>query len=252
MKRYSAHETLHGKIDRLSEREASVAERFLIALLRPIYSEPLPETWLATVAWREAFAAWLQGYHALSSEPLGRLQFESAFNHACEVTGWRVNPAASATQRFYDTNISKSGIEKKISLKASSAKGMVAGAVHISKLTEGAWIQDARKRVDRRNLIVQLFQDYQSSTSSIFMLRGFEGRNEFQVFYELVEIPTSIFEQVADLTVQDAQRGTVNIPTGTTSRNRDFAIRIDRSDSKITLAGIRLDICIAHGRWGLW
>ncbi len=247
-----ARRTLHEKIDRLSDREADVVGTFVDAILTPIYSESLPETWLASIAWTEAFAARLQGYHALSAEPLGTIQFEAAFNHSCDVAGWNVEAAGSRIQQFYDTTISDGkGAVRRLSLKASSAEGMAPSKVHISKLTEGAWIQDARRQADRRNRIVQLFQDYQETTSAIFMLRGFKDRGDFQVLYELVEIPTSIFDPVADLSVTEAQKGTINIPSGTTHRNRHFAIRIDRSDAKVTLTGIRLDKCVVHGRWGL-
>lgn len=248
----SLHRILHQRIDRLSERQADVVDAFVEAILTPIYSEPLPRTWLASAPWTEAFAARLQGYHALSAEPLGTIQFEAAFNHSCDVAGWHVEAARSATQRFFDTTISdgKAAV-KRLSLKASSAEGMAASTVHISKLTEGAWIQDARRQADRRDRIVELFQDYQHLTSAIFMLRGFKDRDGFQVLYELAEIPTSIFDPVADLSVAEAQKGTINIPSGTTARNRHFAIRIDRSDAKITLTGIRLDKCVIHGRWGL-
>jgi len=243
---------LHEKIDQLTVRGVDVVWAFVDAVLTPLHSESLPPTWLATTAWKDAFTAWLQGYHALSTEPLGTLQFEAAFNHACEAAGWHVEAAESATQRFFDTTISDGrGVEKKLSLKASSAKDMRDDKVHISKLTEGAWIQDARRQAERRDRIIQLFQEYQQTTSAIFMLRGFRGRGNFQVFYELVEIPTSIFSQMADLSTAQAQLGTISIPPGSTARSRSFAITIDRSDAKVTLAGIRLDQCVVHGRWGL-
>jgi hypothetical protein len=248
----SLHRTLHQKIDRLSEGEADVVGAFVDSILTPIDSEPLPQTWLTSPAWTEAFAARLQGYHALSAEPLGTIQFEAAFNHSCGAAGWHVEAARSATQRFFDTTISDGkGTVKRLSLKASSAEGMAASTVHISKLTEGAWIQDARRQVDRRDLIVQLFQDYKNIAAAIFILRGFKDRDGFQILYELTEIPTSIFDPVSDLSVAEAQKGTINIPSGATARSRHFAIRIDRSDAKITLTGIRLDKCVIHGRWGL-
>jgi hypothetical protein len=122
------------------------------------------------------------------------------------------------------------------------------GRVHISKLTEAAWIQDVRKKVDRRDRIVALFGEYQAITSSIMMLRGFRARNECDVYYELLEIPTSIFAPVADLGVDEAQAGTIRIPD---VEAPDFAIRVDRSDAKITISSIRLDLCVVHGRWGV-
>jgi Type II site-specific deoxyribonuclease len=248
----SPQRRLTRKIEELSDQQILVVERFVDSVCTPIYTEDLPETWLATVAWRNTFAAFLQAYHALSEAPLGTLQFEAAFNGASEAAGWQVEPAKSATQRFYDTIIhGKDGIERHVSLKASSAKEIRPDIIHISKLTEAAWIQDARKQVDRRGSIVRTFQEYQNQTSSIFILRAFLNREGFKVFYELAEIPTSVFDQVASLTVRQAKEGTINVPPDSTVHERDFAIRIDGSDAKITLTGIRLDICTVHGRWGL-
>jgi hypothetical protein len=247
------HRTLREMIDHLSSHEVSVVERFVSAMLKPVSSEPIAPTWLATPEWRASFAAYLQGYHALSAEPLGRLQFEAAFNQACQANGWRVEPARAATQRFYDTTIhdDEGRIERRLSLKASSAAGMTPDKIHISKLTEAAWIQDVRRQADRRSSIRELFKEYQETTSSIFILRGFAERGEFDILYELAEIPTSIFAGVTDLTVQQAQANTINVPPGSGTRDRDFAIRIDRSDAKMTISGIRLDLCTIHGRWGL-
>jgi hypothetical protein len=248
----SGNKALHEKIDRLSNREADVVEDFVDALLKPIYSEEIPQTWLTAPAWKDAFLARLRGHHALSIEPLSTTQFEAAFNYACVTSGWHVEAAGSATQRFFDTTISNGeGVARKLSLKSSSAKDMRVSTIHISKLTEAAWIQDVRRQADRRNSIVALFDEYRTTTSSIVMLRGFADRDGYQVRYELVEIPTSIFAPVAGLTVEQAQASTIRIPPGSTPQNAHFAIRIDRGDAKITLTGVRLEQCIVHGRWGL-
>jgi hypothetical protein len=90
---------------------------------------------------------------------------------------------------------------RRISLKASSAQALSLRTVHISKLTETAWIQDVRRRSDRRDRIVQLFREYRHATSAIVMLRGFRARAGYDVFYELLEIPTAIFDPIAALTV---------------------------------------------------
>jgi hypothetical protein len=241
---------LHEKIDQLSEREIDVVGSFVDAVTAPVYIEALPLTWLATVAWRENFATLLRVHHALSSQPLGTTQFEVAFNRACEDAGWHVEQAKSATQRFYDVTLSNEDLEKRLSLKASAAKDLRPDIIHISKLTEAAWIQDVRKQADRRDSIVEMFRQYRNETSAIFMLRFLEQPG-YSFFYELVEIPTSAFSGVDKLSIKQAWEGTINIPLGASQRDRDFAIRIDSSDAKITLAGIRLDICIVHGRWGL-
>jgi Type II site-specific deoxyribonuclease len=245
------HPGLHEKIDQLSDGQASVVSDFVEAVLAPVYSEALAVTWLTTNSdWAEAFLARLRGHHGLSIEPLSTTQFEAAFNEACISAGWRVQAARSATQRFYDTTVSTGDSEsRRLSLKASSAKDMRAATVHISKLTEAAWIQDARRLTDRRDRIVELFTEYRKTTSAIVMLRGFRARQGFEVLYELLEIPTTIFAPVATLTVQQAQPGTIKIPGNAGAP--DFSIRIDRSDSKVTLTGIRLGLCVIHGRWGV-
>jgi hypothetical protein len=241
---------LHAKIDQLSDGEVTVVGAVVDAVLAPLYSEPLPPTWLTDSPWTDAFLARLRAHHGLSIEPLSTTQFEAAFNEACATAGWQVEAAESATQRFFDTTITVADSEaRRLSLKASAAKDMRPERVHISKLTEAAWIQDARRQADRRDRIVELFQEYQRVTSSIVMLRGFKGRQGYHVLYELIEIPTAIFDPVANLTVEHAQAGTIKISEGNGAPH--FSIRIDRSDSKITLTGIRLDLCIVHGRWGV-
>jgi Type II site-specific deoxyribonuclease len=240
---------LHQKIDQLTDGQAEVVGGFVDAILAPLRSETLPPTWLTVPLWCDAFLARLRGHHGLSQEPLSTTQFEAAFNESCLAAGWKVEVGASATQRFFDTTITVTGAPpRRLSLKASSAKDMRVGRVHISKLTEAAWIQDVRRKTDRRDHIAALFQEYQSVTSSIVMLRGFRKREGCAVYYELLEIPTSIFAPVAEITVDQAQLGTIKIPD---VKVPDFAIRVDRSDAKITVTSIRLDLCHIHGRWGV-
>lgn len=237
------------KLDALGVQEVAVVHEFVDSLLTPVTEELLTGSWLTTPEWSRAFLARLRAHHALSREPLSTTQFEAAFEAACEAAGWMVDSSTSATQRFYDTAIAPPGtlFAKKISLKASSAKGMSKSFVHISKLTEAAWIQDVRKLADRQDRIVDLFREYRDACDGIIMLRGFPGAAG--VFYELVEIPTSLFAPVDDLDIKTAQQPTIPVPPD--SADPYLKIRIDRSDAKITLTGIRLAVCSVHGRWTL-
>lgn len=239
-------DALRRKIDQISDPEVDVVDDFVTALITPIDTE-VNRTWLTTPEWAAAFSARLRAHHALSEEPLSREQFEAAFNKACRDVGWQVFPAESATHRFFDTTISKDGVRKRLSLKASSAKNMAVNSVHISKLTEAAWIQDTRRQADRWNELVQLFEEYRTQTDSIFVLRGF--RQQSGVKYELVEIPTDLFRSASDLSVAQAQDATIPMPPGAAAPS--FKIRVDRSDAKITLTAIKLSVCIVHGRWTL-
>ncbi len=239
---------LHRKIDSLGMQEIAVVTEFVDALLTPVAQKLLEGSWLTTEEWSEAFLVRLRAHHALSREPLSTTQFEAAFENACEAAGWTVQSSSSATQRFFDTSISKpGGPPKRLSLKASSARSMKRKSVHISKLTEAAWIQDTRKQTQRRNKIIELFSEYRNITDGIVMLRGFAS--DAGVLYELLEIPTSLFVPIETLDVKAAQDATISVPPN--SSNPYMKIRVDRSDAKITLTGIRIDVCSVHGQWAL-
>jgi hypothetical protein len=242
------HEDLHREIDRLSGADAELVGRFVAAMTSPVAEWLEPGSWLSTGAWSGAFSARLRAHHALNPDPLSTTAFEAAFNASCRAAGWTVEPHPSATHRFSDTALSRPGhAPVRLSLKASAARDLRRNSVHISKLTEAAWIQDARTQSDRRAKLVELFDDYRAETDAIVMLRCFADpvRDVFE--YELVEIATSVFASVDDLSVADAQASTIPIPPGVAVP--DARIRIDRSDAKITVTGIRLDVCTVHGRW---
>jgi hypothetical protein len=202
---------------------------------------------LAAEPWAEAFLGRLRAHHALDPEPLSTTAFEAAFNGACEAAGWIVQPASSATHRFFDTTVSIPGRgDVRLSLKTTAARVLSPRTVHISKLTEAAWIQDERTQSGRRNKIVELSTQYCELTDSIIVLRCFrEGSGS--LLYELVEVPTSIFASVSQLSVSEAQASTIPLPPG--MARPDARIRIDRSDAKITVASIRIEVCTVHGRW---
>lgn len=239
---------IHAQIEELGEADLDVLGDFLDAITTAIQVAPGAAGWLPA-SWFEAFTARLRAHHALSIDPLSTKQFEDAFNASCERQGWPTAPAESATHRFFDTTVlAPDGIKRTISLKASSARDLHPDWVHISKLTEAAWIQDERTQAGRRNRLLELFRDYRAATTSIVILRAFV-QADGAVVYELVEIPTTIFAAVAELSVAEAQPGTIPVPPD--RRPPDFKIRVDRSDSKITLTGIRLAVCVVHARWTL-
>lgn len=240
---------LHEKLDRLDDPEVVVVDRFVDAVLTPVEQSLADGSWLTIQPWAEAFLARLRAHHALNAEPLSTSAFEAAFNAACEAAGWKVRPASSATNRFFDTVVaSPDAGEVKLSLKATSAKNMSRRTIHISKLTEAAWIQDARTQTGRHEKIVELFRTYREETDSIIVLRCFREADA-HLFYELIEIPTGLFASVDDLTVGQAQAATIPIPPG--ADKPDARIRIDRSDAKMTVTGIRIGVCTVHGEWDI-
>lgn len=238
---------LHRKIDRLGDHETAVVERVVDACILPVTSDLTADSWLGG-DWGSMFQTRIRAHHALNPDPLGTKPFEAAFNSACELMGWAVVPTSSATHRFFDTTVTIPGSDPlQLSLKSSAAKGLRPDTIHISKLTEAAWIQDARNQRDRRDQIVALFEEYRGVTDAIIMLRCFPVEAGARFRYELVEIPTSVFEPVGRLTVAEAQHGTIPIPAD--QHPPTLKVRIDRSDAKVTVTALRLDACVVHGRW---
>ncbi len=162
-----AKRRLRSKVDRLTGPETEVVERVVDMVLTPIDQLKPSGTWLNFDEWMKAFLAQIKAHHSISNEPLSRTDFEAAFNNACAAVGWLVHPSTSATNRFYDTVIEVPGRGRlSLLLKASSAKGMSTTNAHISKLTEAAWVQDARTQAARRDRLVDLFREYRTTGST--------------------------------------------------------------------------------------
>ena len=117
-------------------------------------------TWLTSEPdWIEYFGLALSVHHGATTEPLGLSAFEAVFRNACEHLRWSIDPPGSRTQRFVDMVVRpKSGNRRRLSLKSTAAKNLSKTALHISKLTEAAWIQDARIARDRRDRTLELFR----------------------------------------------------------------------------------------------
>ena len=238
---------LHAKVDQLSDPEVVVLDRFVDAVLAPIEHELLPGSWLTTPTWSTEFLSRLRAHHALTPAPLSTTAFEDVFNASCVAAGWTVAPATSAINRFYDTVVTLPEQPKRtLSLKATSAKAMQENSIHISKLTEAAWVQDTRRQADRLRHLRKVFAEYRAQTDAIIILRCFRQAGG-ERRYQLVEIPTALFAGVDQLTVAEAREGTIPIPPG--ADVPDLKITVDRSDSKLTLSGIRLAVCTVHGTW---
>ena len=143
----------------------------------------------------------------------------------------------------------KSGKRRWLSLKSTAAKNLSKTALHISKLTEAAWIQDARTARDRRDRTLELFKQYQRAVSQIVMLRAFrENVDKVPHKYQLVEVPVSIFDSIQQAPLKVFERDAPVIEC--TIGNRVAAVvAIDRSDAKITVRRVQLDACIVHAEW---
>jgi hypothetical protein len=217
-------------------------EEFLKVLRTPCIVKGNPDSFFNTSLFEEEFRSKLLTHHCFMGSPLFQESFEAAFITSCEYAGLSVERAPDG-QRFWDVRVE--GFQ--ISLKSSKARDLKKKKLHISKLTEAAWVQDCRTAKMRRDKTLNLFEEYCSEVDSIIQLRYFRSTK----FYELVEFPVELFKQIktADLSHFSADGPTINIPIG--KEPPDFTLKIDRSDAKITIANINKDICTVHGTWKL-
>jgi hypothetical protein len=200
------------------------------------------ESALNSEVFESEFRSKLLTHHCFMGSPLFQESFDSAFIAACSHAGHQVAQASDG-QRFWDVMIDG----RRISLKSSKAKSLRVDTLHISKLTEAAWIQDCRTATKRREHTHRLFKEYCDEVDAIVQLRYFQSLNR----YELVEIPVSLFAQVLDVGREHfaADGPTITIPIG--KNPPDFTLKLDRSDAKVTIAKINKQLCLVHGVWQL-
>jgi hypothetical protein len=215
---------------------------FIAALRTPCKVQRNSESPINTTEFESEFRSKLLTHHCFMGSPLFQESFDSAFISACSHAGHKVNLAPEG-QRFWDVMID----DRRVSLKSTKAKSLRQDTLHISKLTEAAWIQDCRTAAKRREHTFRLFEEYNAEVDAIIQLRYFVSTSK----YELVEIPVSLFSQIFAVGKShfSADGPTINIPIG--KEPPDFTLKLDRSDAKITLANINKDLCLVHGIWEL-
>lgn len=244
-------------LDELKDRLDALSPtgiRFVARMVESLYAPPQARvneqgTWL-TADWIEYFGLALSVHHGTTTEPLAQKAFETVFRNACESVDWAVGKPVSETQRFLDLEIKRDGSAKqKLSLKSTAAQRLSRTSVHISKLTEAAWVQDMRSAKDRQERTLALFEEYINAVDSIMMLRAFRQGQNIPSKYQLVEIPSEIFLslQNAPLASFNADGPTIDCSYG----GHDVAARVslDRSDAKITVKQIKLAACTVHVEW---
>ena len=249
-------EALKRRIDDLSPMGVRFVARLVDSLADPPRVQ-FPEselTWINIEPdWIEYFGLMISAHHGITTEALGLTSFETAFRNTCEAVDWALDPPGSATQRFVDLTVEASdGLERRLSLKSTAAQRLSETTAHISKLTEAAWIQDVRSARTRREHTLELFEEYCAAVDAIVMLRAFRvDRTTMPHRYQLIEIPTAVFESLADApqTAFDADGPTIDCAYG--GNPAAARVSLDRSDAKITVKQIQLSVCDIHAEWEL-
>jgi hypothetical protein len=243
---------LKATLDTFSPAKVEFVARVMESLANPPSADIRSKgTWLTSEPdWIEYFGLALSVHHGATTEPLGLSSFETVFRNACEHVQWSVSPPGSMTQRFVDLSVQPgSRRRRRLSLKSTAAKNMSKTSLHISKLTEAAWVQDARTAKARREHTLKLFREYKRAVSQIIMLRAFrEGSDEIPSQYQLVEIPVRIFDSIQVAPLRAFQRDAPLIECQVGGQVA-AVVAIDRSDAKITVRRVQLSACIVHAEW---
>ena len=167
----------------VTEAEDARLREFFAALRTPCVAQMNQDSTFYSESFESEFQSKLLTHHCYIGSPLYQESFDSAFIAACSRAGHRVEMAPRG-QRFWDVVVDG----RRISLKSTKAKVLRMNKLHISKLTEGAWIQDCRTAAKRCDATHNLFREYCAQVDAIVQLRYFIS----QQFYELVEIPVSL------------------------------------------------------------
>lgn len=226
----------------VTEAEERRLQEFITALRTDCAAQMNSESIFNTERFESEFRSKLLTHHCFMGSPLFQESFDSAFIAACSFAGYKVD-LAPVGQRFWDVRVDG----RRISLKSSKSKSLRIETLHISKLTEAAWIQDCRTAAKRCEETHRLFREYCSEVDAILQLRYFQLKR----LYELVEIPSNLFSQVLKVgkTQFSSDGPTINIPIGKIPC--DFTLKLDRSDAKITIANVNKKLCMVHGTWQL-
>ena len=243
---------LKARIESLSPMGVRFVARLIDSLSSPPRAE-VARTWLASnPEWVEYFGLTISAHHGTTTEALGLTGFEVAFRNACEAVAWAVDEPGSATRRFVDAIVQvEDATQLKLSLKSTAAKSNQSPEkVLISKLTEAAWIQDARTPKDRRRNTLELFRSYRESVDAILMLRACRKSGDvIPTKYQLFEIPTAIFASLEDAPLSAFVADGPTVDCSYLGESVAAKVSLDRSDAKITIRQIKLSVCTLHVEW---
>ena len=216
-------------------------QEFITALRTRCKAYMNPKSEWYSEEFESEFRSKLLTHHCFMGSPLFQESFDSAFIAACLHAGHQVEQAP-AGQRFWDVMIDG----RRISLKSSKVGSLRDKTLHISKLTEAAWIQDCRTATSGTTTP----SAYSENTAVRSMPSCNYGTSTLCVSMSLWKsrCPSSPrFSRSAGRT----SRQTARPSTSPLVRIPHFTLKLDRSDAKITIANINKDLCLVHGTWQL-
>lgn len=231
-------------IEELHELQAMKLLQFAQALMVPVERWVNPESDVTSPAFVDEFEARLQLHHATHSKQLDRVGLEDAIRAASIAAGRTVHGPMAATQRFIDEVIDG----QKVAIKSTAAQGVKPDYLHISKVSEAAWIQDVRGAQAREERTKAQIAAYVAEVDRLWQMRILPDRVYWH--YQFVEMPMSLLAPVARLD------RALFAPDGPTIAVTDglgpcLTLKLDRSDAKITFTKIPVRRCVVHATWKL-
>ena len=237
---------LVNRILRLDPQALSVLESLLDAFDLPVEERIARDSDILDEPSARHFRFRLQLHTVTTREKFKKKSFESAFQEASKASGKDATITDSATHPGHDVTVDG----MRFSLKTEAAKNIRANAITISKFMEARWIRECRTGSDFRqgcNAIIRHLSHYDRILTS----RAFDVGTDY-VRYELVEIPRELLDAIGDLAPKDFYRRTGSGGTRAVVRvagEDAFTLRLDGSVEKVTISGLRLDLCKSHARW---
>lgn len=225
------------------------------ALAGDVEEEISSDSDVLTEGFAENFVNRLRIYHATNAEKFNKKAFEYAFVAAARYAGSSAEVLPNAVAPDADVEVD----EVRFSLKTEAAKNLNPRRIHVSKFAEARWIRECQTPEDFAREAAQRIPEHLRRYERILTLRAFDvsaGPLEGDlpsVRYELWEVPRELLLRAEDLRPEDfaprssagSSRADIKLGDGTTA----FRLTLDGSVEKVTLAGIRTDLCRLHGAW---
>ena len=217
------------------------------AMLRQVEEEYDSKSDIATEDFRVNFRNRLLVHHAANEAKLTKKAFEYAFRAASAAAGRTAVITASQTNPGADVMVD--GIA--FSLKTEAAASIRTDRITISKLSEGRWIQQCRNLEELAQATIVRIPTHLQQYDRILVLRA-RSLSAVKVQYEVVEISRNVLLHIQTLTTADFSHRTAQ--GGSSARvkidgQEAFTLRLDGSDGKVTIAGLRMSLCTLHCRW---
>lgn len=188
-------------------------------------------------------------HHATSEEKFKKKTFEHAFRASVAHAGRRAEITSQATHAGADVIIEGG---ERWSLKTEAAQRLSRTKITVSKFSEARWIRDCSTVHDFCRETTTRVGHHLSQYDRIATLRAFD-RPGSMVRYDFVEIPVSLLRRMATLRPEHftartgAGGSSANVLDG--SGRVAFTVVLDGSVEKVTIRGLRSDLCRVHASW---